>query len=1671
MSLTTQEIAVKFAADNAELLRAVRGIETNIDNAMHTIEGRAAAIGKVFTRLGGALVGAMSVQQIMQYADAFTVMDSKLKLVTDSAQQLNMTQQQLFALAQSTRTSYEGTVELYSKVARSAEDLNLQQGQMLSLVKTINQSIALSGGSAASANAAITQLAQGLASGILRGDELNSVIEQTPELARALAAGLGVGRGELKALGEAGALTADRVVESLLAMSDSVSRDFGSLNVTLSQGFTQMNNSSIQFSGQLDRASGASQFFGGVISDVSNILDVASGSLRDLNSNAERGPNSLNELSAASLALGYTFETLGVLTVNTVFVLKTLVDTAYTRASQLSYLVQGEFSKAIQAGNEYNQRAEKGAKLVEGISNALVGSTEKAAEIRRKLMESGGTQSGLESLGNGLDLTAQKLRNLNDFMKPYATQQEKLNVILDEARKKFGSLFTPEMENKIRASFPQANKAVEDRIKLVKRVADSLETENLLLKAQLVADRDLTDAEKVRIKAMQELNGVQDSGISKLLDERDQLQAQIKLREDQKKKLEEVQKVYQKLIETAEQETKSIDDKNLQLQAEMEQIGLTTQALSEYEAQLKQTEAAEKRRLANLYQGADDPSLFFEYLKQAEKLEKQAALIRLKSGKQAAQQLTETNQKMAKQLEDDLISAFEDAFLRGGSFASSFRRALEAEFSKLVLRPVVQSVLSTGQNPDGSGVNPLGLGSQLTSMSGALGGVSSILGASGAFSSFAAASNTFANAAVYGSAQLASLTGASASATASLTGMAASVGAAVPYIAAAYAAYKGLEAVGVISKGETRSGGTYTLQGGQFNRTQGPSGGELAGDQVRAASLETVNLINSTLRSLGSDAYVTGFEAGIETSSKGRGGVFSGGFLSSGAAFGESLGRAGGFESTSPTTLNGEEAVKQFIRDLQQVTLQALQAESGKFQLNVQAYLASLGNVEFLDDTAIQNAITMVQQMDAINDTFKSFAFEGLQELSGATADTMRGFFEAVGGVEQLQGRLAFFYDQFTSEEQKFEDRVKSVSSTFELVGSTLPATRAEFDRYFRALGPDAWAKVRVALPAIDQYYDTIEERSKQAAEQAAQDAQRILSERQNLEQRLLQLQGNTAELRRREVEALDASNRALLFQVYAIEDANKAQQDLAQTLANASQEADRAMAAVDSARSALISSYQSEVSALEQVIARVSTAEDVLRQAYSRESAELQGVISKFGQFSTSIRDFRNQLTVQQLGGAQSLGLLKTQFMDTANRATAGDEDAFGRLQSVAQQYVQSIEQNSSSYLEQVMAIAEVQSLLAQAEGAASSRSTVAQSQLDQLTSLVSANVTLNQSVVSVREAIEELSTARDDAVNASAQISALKSVLQSFGVSVTELGSSLGGSIGQLGSQFGNTVSQLNSALAQYGIALQVQNELQQQQAQQQQASQKESQITAALSAFLSSGLDYAKGDQLDILQGFGLNNAQIAQRLNDTLGGYGYAQSTIDQFDQFSSSGFKFDRNKYAQNVFDYLQSGSDGERAFAQTLKNAAGVIDYWRTSEGISPEQHYIKNKALIDGLGIKTFATGGLVTGPGTGTSDSIPALVSNGEFWMQSAAVRKYGVPFMDSINEGRFTVPMPMATAGAGNTAEIARLQVQLERMAETLSMIQSETRSIAVSNKSMETMARAHDDGDAVRTREQA
>jgi tape measure domain-containing protein len=253
------ERATRAAQEEIRRLeRELNGVDDTIRRTDVSTNNFSSNVGKLrgaFGSLQGLLAAAglgIGISEIIQTADAFVLLEAKIKLATGEGAAFVNGFNGVKQIAAETFSSVENTGELFARITQASEALGLAQKDVLGITQTINQAIKLSGGSAASADAAITQLIQGLQSGVVRGDEFNSIMEQAPRLAQAMADGLGVTRGELRAMAQDGKLTSETVINAVRSQGEAISKEFETLPQTVGNAVQTMKNTLFLFIGDIN---------------------------------------------------------------------------------------------------------------------------------------------------------------------------------------------------------------------------------------------------------------------------------------------------------------------------------------------------------------------------------------------------------------------------------------------------------------------------------------------------------------------------------------------------------------------------------------------------------------------------------------------------------------------------------------------------------------------------------------------------------------------------------------------------------------------------------------------------------------------------------------------------------------------------------------------------------------------------------------------------------------------------------------------------------------------------------------------------------------------------------------------------------------------------------------------------------------------------------------------------------------------------------------------------------------------------------------------------------------------------------------------------------------------------------------------------------------------------
>ncbi|MEI9587490.1 tape measure protein [Enterobacter asburiae] len=249
------------------------------ERSLSSIEGTMSSL----TGVAKALIAALSVQQVGAYAQAWQDLSNKLaNAVRDSVppfETLADVTERVFDISQKTRSGLDATATLYARLERSTRSYGVSVEDITRLTTIINQGFVVSGSTAEEASNAIIQLAQGLASGALRGDEFNSVNEQGNRLMIALADSLNVSIGALRNMAAEGKLTTDVIVNGLLSQGDKIGQEFAKTTATISQSLEIANNNITKFFGENATVKTGVKIFSDSVISLSENLDVLSATL------------------------------------------------------------------------------------------------------------------------------------------------------------------------------------------------------------------------------------------------------------------------------------------------------------------------------------------------------------------------------------------------------------------------------------------------------------------------------------------------------------------------------------------------------------------------------------------------------------------------------------------------------------------------------------------------------------------------------------------------------------------------------------------------------------------------------------------------------------------------------------------------------------------------------------------------------------------------------------------------------------------------------------------------------------------------------------------------------------------------------------------------------------------------------------------------------------------------------------------------------------------------------------------------------------------------------------------------------------------------------------------------------------------------------------------------
>ncbi|EEX2307420.1 phage tail tape measure protein, partial [Escherichia coli] len=231
-------------------------------------EIRGSAVG-----MAGAFAGAFATGHLISLADEWSSVNARLKQASQSSDEFSSSQKVLMDISQRTGTAFSDNAALFARSAASMREYGYSADDVLKVTEAISTGLKISGASTAEAGSVITQFSQALAQGVLRGEEFNSVNESGDRIVRALAAGMGVARKDLKAMADDGQLTADKVVPALISQLEVLRDEYAAMPETVSDGITKVENAFMAWVGGANEASGVTKTLSGVLNGVAGQID------------------------------------------------------------------------------------------------------------------------------------------------------------------------------------------------------------------------------------------------------------------------------------------------------------------------------------------------------------------------------------------------------------------------------------------------------------------------------------------------------------------------------------------------------------------------------------------------------------------------------------------------------------------------------------------------------------------------------------------------------------------------------------------------------------------------------------------------------------------------------------------------------------------------------------------------------------------------------------------------------------------------------------------------------------------------------------------------------------------------------------------------------------------------------------------------------------------------------------------------------------------------------------------------------------------------------------------------------------------------------------------------------------------------------------------------------
>ncbi len=256
--MAAKDLLIRILADNKQAKAQIQSLDASLEK----MRGSLARVGHygAIAFAGWQIAG--PVADIVRLTESMTALQARLRIATSGMRDYAEAQRGIMAITRSLGTDFSATGQLFVRTFNAIKASGGSVADALAVTETVSAALKLSGASAQESASAMLQFSQAMGAGVLRGEELNAVMEAAPSLAQALSDGLGVPIGQLKILGEQGVLTSAMVRKALQEQADEIKKQAASMPTTIGQGFNAFQASMAQFLAAADQALGVTRAIG-----------------------------------------------------------------------------------------------------------------------------------------------------------------------------------------------------------------------------------------------------------------------------------------------------------------------------------------------------------------------------------------------------------------------------------------------------------------------------------------------------------------------------------------------------------------------------------------------------------------------------------------------------------------------------------------------------------------------------------------------------------------------------------------------------------------------------------------------------------------------------------------------------------------------------------------------------------------------------------------------------------------------------------------------------------------------------------------------------------------------------------------------------------------------------------------------------------------------------------------------------------------------------------------------------------------------------------------------------------------------------------------------------------------------------------------------------------------